>query len=291
MLLQPSRLPLICIGPAEEDRMPASLARQTRWSVCNGNRMSTAGQVCPTSHLQPLMHDAADRETLRATRRPAAIHHEHEPRVRRKFVARDRHHSPAIRRLPSMLPHVPSSNTDDLCKNPCALAHRATSRLCLQTVIASALRRIDGAASSTPSGGDPHENPTPTFDEEREYGTGSSRDRAAKGPKLLGVRAVIAKSFELINRSNLIGMGVLSLELDAGEDVASLGLTGLETFAIGGITEGLFTKKRLHVTAVGEGGKETKLSVTTRIDAPNEVDYFAHGGILLYMLRQLAKQG
>jgi len=105
------------------------------------------------------------------------------------------------------------------------------------------------------------------------------------------VRAVIAKSFELINRSNLIGMGVLSLELDAGEDVASLGLTGLETFAIGGITEGLFTKKRLHVTAVGEGGKETKLSVTTRIDAPNEVDYFAHGGILLYMLRQLAKQG
>jgi len=124
-----------------------------------------------------------------------------------------------------------------------------------------------------------------------EYGTGSSRDWAAKGPKLLGVRAVIAKSFERIHRSNLVGMGVLPLEFDAGQDVGSLGLTGLETFAIGGIAEGLSTKKRLHVTAVGEGGKETKFSVTTRIDTPNEVDYFAHGGILLYMLRQLAKQG
>jgi len=75
------------------------------------------------------------------------------------------------------------------------------------------------------------------------------------------------------------------------EDVGSLGLTGLKTFASGGIAEGLPTKKRLHVTAIGEGGKATKFSVTTRIGTPNEVDYFAHGGILLYMLRQLFKAG
>ena len=122
-----------------------------------------------------------------------------------------------------------------------------------------------------------------------EYGTGSSRDWAAKGPKLLGVKAVIAKSFERIHRSNLVGMGVLPLEFEAGEDVTTLGLTGLETFAIDGIAAGLSPKKKLTVTATGEGGKETKFTVTTRIDTPNEVDYFVHGGILLYMLRQLAK--
>jgi aconitate hydratase len=122
-----------------------------------------------------------------------------------------------------------------------------------------------------------------------EYGTGSSRDWAAKGPKLLGVKAVIAKSFERIHRSNLVGMGVLPLEFDAGEDVTTLGLTGLETFAIDGIASGLSPKKKVNVTAVGEGGKETKFTATVRIDTPNEVDYFVHGGILLYMLRQLAK--
>jgi aconitate hydratase len=121
-----------------------------------------------------------------------------------------------------------------------------------------------------------------------EYGTGSSRDWAAKGTKLLGIKAVIAKSFERIHRSNLIGMGVLALEFDAGQDATTLGLTGHETISISGIGSGLSPKKRLEVTAVGEGGKTTKFGVTCRIDTPNEVDYFVHGGILQYVLRQLA---
>jgi aconitate hydratase len=124
-----------------------------------------------------------------------------------------------------------------------------------------------------------------------EYGTGSSRDWAAKGTKLLGVRAVIAKSFERIHRSNLVGMGVLPLEFDAGQDAQSLGLTGYETFAIDGIAAGLSPKKRLTVTATKDDGKEVQFQVTCRIDTPNEVDYYVHGGILVYMLRQLAKQG
>ena len=122
-----------------------------------------------------------------------------------------------------------------------------------------------------------------------EYGTGSSRDWAAKGTKLLGVSAVIAKSFERIHRSNLVGMGVLPLELDPGTDAASLGLTGHETFDIGGIAAGLTPKKRLTVTAKADDGKVTTFTVTVRIDTPNEVDYFVHGGILQYVLRQLAK--
>ena len=124
-----------------------------------------------------------------------------------------------------------------------------------------------------------------------EYGTGSSRDWAAKGTKLLGVKAVIAKSFERIHRSNLVGMGVLPLEFDAGEDAATHGLTGRETFSITGIAAGLAPKKRLQVTATSPEGKVSTFSVTTRIDTPNELDYFVHGGILVYMLRQLAKSG
>jgi aconitate hydratase len=122
-----------------------------------------------------------------------------------------------------------------------------------------------------------------------EYGTGSSRDWAAKGTKLLGVRAVIAKSFERIHRSNLVGMGVLPLEFENGADAASLGLTGEETFAIGGIAAGLTPKKRLQVTATAANGQTRTFEVTCRIDTPNEVDYYVHGGILVYMLRQLAK--
>ena len=122
-----------------------------------------------------------------------------------------------------------------------------------------------------------------------EYGTGSSRDWAAKGTKLLGVRAVIARSFERIHRSNLVGMGVLPLELDTGTDVASLGLTGHETLDITGIAAGLTPKKRLTVTAKADDGKVTTFTVTVRIDTPNEVDYFVHGGILQYVLRSLAK--
>ncbi len=115
-----------------------------------------------------------------------------------------------------------------------------------------------------------------------EYGTGSSRDWAAKGTMLLGVRAVIAKSFERIHRSNLVGMGVLPLEFEAGQDAASLGLTGTETFEIGGVAEGVSPGKKLTVHADGKS-----FSVKLRIDTPNEVDYYRHGGILNFVLRQL----
>ncbi len=117
-----------------------------------------------------------------------------------------------------------------------------------------------------------------------EYGTGSSRDWAAKGTMLLGVKAVIAKSFERIHRSNLVGMGVLPLQFLPGEDAKSLGLTGKETFSIGGISADLTPMKKLEVTADGK-----KFTVLTRIDTPNELDYYRHGGILQYVLRQLAK--
>ncbi|MBK7860907.1 MAG: aconitate hydratase AcnA [Archangiaceae bacterium] len=117
-----------------------------------------------------------------------------------------------------------------------------------------------------------------------EYGTGSSRDWAAKGTMLLGVKAVIAKSFERIHRSNLVGMGVLPLQFMPGEDAKSLGLTGKELFSIGGISADLTPMKKLEVVA---GDK--KFTVLTRIDTPNELDYYRHGGILQYVLRQLAK--
>jgi aconitate hydratase len=116
-----------------------------------------------------------------------------------------------------------------------------------------------------------------------EYGTGSSRDWAAKGTYLLGVKAVIAKSFERIHRSNLIGMGVLPLEFVDGADAQSLGLTGWETFEITGISAGLAPKKRLTVSA-----GEKKFDVVARIDTPQECEYIAHGGILPYVLRSRA---
>jgi len=115
------------------------------------------------------------------------------------------------------------------------------------------------------------------------YGSGSSRDWAAKGTLLLGVRAVIAKSFERIHRSNLIGMGVLPLQFLPGEDAASLGLTGDEIISIAGIAAGVTPKKRLVVQA---GSKS--FTVIARVDTPQEVEYVAHGGILQYVLRQRA---
>jgi aconitate hydratase len=121
-----------------------------------------------------------------------------------------------------------------------------------------------------------------------EYGTGSSRDWAAKGTYLLGIKAVIAKSFERIHRANLAGMGVLPLQFEAGQDAQSLGLTGKETFAVSGIAEGLSPKKTVTVTATGEGGKKTTFKAVCRLDTPNEVDYYGHGGILHFVLRQLA---
>jgi len=119
-----------------------------------------------------------------------------------------------------------------------------------------------------------------------EYGTGSSRDWAAKGTVLLGVKAVIAKSFERIHRSNLIGMGVLPLQFEEGEDAASLGLTGTEVYDITGHTDP--AAKTVTVTATPAGGDAITFKAKIRIDTPKERDYFEHGGILHYVLRQLA---
>jgi aconitate hydratase len=121
----------------------------------------------------------------------------------------------------------------------------------------------------------------------KEYGSGSSRDWAAKGPMLLGVRAVIAESLERIHRSNLIGMGILPLEYLPGTTRESLGLDGEEVYEIGGIAGGLQPRCRLSVHARGAGGKVTTFEVLVRIDTPDEAEYFRHGGILQYVLRQL----
>ena len=120
-----------------------------------------------------------------------------------------------------------------------------------------------------------------------EYGTGSSRDWAAKGTMLLGVKAVIAKSFERIHRSNLAGMGVLPLQFAAGEDAQTLGLTGKETFDVSGVAEGLTPHKKLSVTATADDGTKKSFTATLRLDTPNEVDYYRHGGILQFVLRQM----
>jgi aconitate hydratase len=120
-----------------------------------------------------------------------------------------------------------------------------------------------------------------------QYGTGSSRDWAAKGTLLLGVRAVIAKSFERIHRSNLIGMGVLPLQFEPGQDAKALGLTGDELITIEGIAGGVAPKKKLTVRAVRPGA-ETTFTAIARVDTPQEAEYVVHGGILQYVLRQRA---
>ena len=119
-----------------------------------------------------------------------------------------------------------------------------------------------------------------------EYGTGSSRDWAAKGTMLLGVKAVIAQSYERIHRSNLIGMGVLPLQFMDGEGADTLGLTGKETFSIEGHSDPEATT--VTVTATPESGDPVTFSAQVRIDTPKERDYYEHGGILHYVLRQLA---
>ncbi len=121
----------------------------------------------------------------------------------------------------------------------------------------------------------------------REYGSGSSRDWAAKGPALLGVRAVIAESFERIHRSNLIGMGILPLEFGAGESAESLGLSGRERFTIEGVAGGIEPGQDLPVRATADDGGEISFTVRCRIDTPVEVEYYRHGGILPYVLREL----
>jgi aconitate hydratase len=126
----------------------------------------------------------------------------------------------------------------------------------------------------------------------KEYGSGSSRDWAAKGPKLLGVRAVIAESFERIHRSNLVGMGILPLQFEAGQNAELLGLTGEEVFDFPELS-GLLAKrfaagKMLAVTATAADGAVKRFIAKIRIDTPQEIEYFEHGGILQYVLRQLA---
>lgn len=122
----------------------------------------------------------------------------------------------------------------------------------------------------------------------KEYGTGSSRDWAAKGTILLGVKAVLTESFERIHRSNLVGMGVLPLNYLAGENAESLGLTGQETFDISGLDNG--NAKTVDIVATDNSGKQTAFQARVRLDTPKEVDYYRNGGILHYVLRQLASK-
>ena len=123
-----------------------------------------------------------------------------------------------------------------------------------------------------------------------EYGTGSSRDWAAKGTNLLGIKVVIAESYERIHRSNLVGFGVLPLQFKDGESADGLGLTGKETFAIEPIElSDQARPKSLKVTAMDDSGKQTVFTADIRIDTAVEWDYYQHGGILHYVLRQLAQ--
>jgi len=125
----------------------------------------------------------------------------------------------------------------------------------------------------------------------KEYGSGSSRDWAAKGPRLLGIRFVIAESYERIHRSNLVGMGILPLQFEASQNVESLGLTGEEIFKVVGLKDMLDSKfangKTLAVIAENDAGKTIEFNATVRIDTPQEILYYQHGGILQYVLRQL----
>ena len=121
----------------------------------------------------------------------------------------------------------------------------------------------------------------------KEYGSGSSRDWAAKGPRLLGIRAALAESYERIHRSNLIGMGIVPLQFKPGENLKTHGLTGFEKFDVAGINAGLKLRQELTVKATSDDGKATQFDVICRIDTPAELDYYRHGGILEYVLRQL----
>jgi aconitate hydratase len=123
----------------------------------------------------------------------------------------------------------------------------------------------------------------------QEYGTGSSRDWAAKGTRLLGVHAVLAQSFERIHRSNLVGMGVLPLQFKEGSSAQTLKLDGTETYDVLGLGAGLKPQQDLKVRITRASGKAEEISVICRIDTPIEVDYYQHGGILPYVLRQLAR--
>ena len=155
----------------------------------------------------------------------------------------------------------------------------------------------DGAASrcrsTTPRCATPQEGVPLVVLAGKEYGSGSSRDWAAKGTRLLGVRAVIAQSFERIHRSNLVGMGVLPLQFPDGESAASLGLSGEEAFSIDGLADGDGRRRRsrrgeVRVRAAREGAEPIEFDARVRIDTPREAEYFRHGGILQYVLRDAA---
>jgi aconitate hydratase len=122
-----------------------------------------------------------------------------------------------------------------------------------------------------------------------EYGTGSSRDWAAKGPALLGIRAVIAAGYERIHRSNLIGMGILPLQFEAGVTAESLGLDGTESFDIQGISEGLAAGGSVRVTAAADAGGKVEFAADVRLDTAVELDYYRNGGILQTVLRQMLR--
>jgi aconitate hydratase len=124
----------------------------------------------------------------------------------------------------------------------------------------------------------------------KEYGTGSSRDWAAKGTSLLGIRAVIARSYERIHRSNLIGMGVLPLQFHEGESVESLGLTGEEVFDLEGIAGDFGPHTEVTVRATGADGNVARFTALARIDTPDELSYYRNGGILQYVLRRLRRE-
>ena len=125
----------------------------------------------------------------------------------------------------------------------------------------------------------------------KEYGSGSSRDWAAKGPKLLGIHAVIAESYERIHRSNLVGMGILPLQFHSGDSAHSLGLTGEEIYSVEGLAKaiesGFSGGREVTVRAQRADGTEKTFRAVVRIDTPQEVQYYRHGGILSYVLRQL----
>jgi aconitate hydratase len=122
----------------------------------------------------------------------------------------------------------------------------------------------------------------------KEYGTGSSRDWAAKGTRLLGVRAVVAESFERIHRANLVGMGVLPCQFTDGANAKSLGLDGSESFALPG-AEGPIAPRRTLELVIRKGGEERRVPVILRVDTPIEVEYLQHGGILPFVLRQILR--
>jgi aconitate hydratase len=122
----------------------------------------------------------------------------------------------------------------------------------------------------------------------KEYGSGSSRDWAAKGVLLLGVKAVIAESFERIHRTNLVGMGVLPLQYQQGDSATSLKLTGKEVYHVEGVAGALSGSAKAKVRAVAADGAETVFDVVVRVDTPQEAEYYRYGGILPFVLRQVA---